>query len=100
MTCFLFVASVPGTSIRYSQLFPYKTSESWGEFHERTFQNFGGVFFKVICDNDTVLVKVEEAVSIPTHFTLDLVEHYKFSSHHCNPAFGNEKGSVENNIKP
>lgn len=98
MKCFLFVASVPGTSIRYCQLFPCKGSESWGEFHERVFQIFGGIFSKIVYDNDTVLVKLEETRN-STHFALHLVEHYKFSIHHCNPRSGNEKGSVENNVK-
>ena len=56
LTCYLFVASVPGTTIRYPQLFGCKSRESWGEFHERTFKIFNGIFARVIYDNQQLLV--------------------------------------------
>lgn len=97
MICFLFIASIPGTSIRYSQLFPRKSRESWGEFHERTFKRFGGIFPKCVYDNDTVLIN-DTHTKRQTEFASYLVEHYKFTPHYCNPASGNEKGSVENGV--
>jgi len=45
---YLFVASVPGVSLRYCQFFQTKAFESWGEFHERVFQYYGGVFEHII----------------------------------------------------
>ena len=70
--CYLFVASVPGTTLRYCQLFACKSREAWGEFHERTFRMFGGIFSKVIYDNDTVLITdVEE--KMPTEFSVYLI---------------------------
>ena len=97
MLCYLFVASVPGTTLRYCQLFACKSREAWGEFHERTFRMFGGIFSKVIYDNDTVLITdVEE--KMPTEFSVYLIEHYRFTPRYCNPASGNEKGSVENAV--
>lgn len=51
MTCYLFVASVPGEALRYCQLFPIKSKESWGEFHERAFRFFKGIFLKLVYDN-------------------------------------------------
>jgi transposase len=97
MKCFLFVCSVPGTTLRYCQLFPRKSREMWGDFHERTFQRFNGIFPKVVYDNDTVLIS-DVDLKIRTEFSVHLVDHYKFEPHYCNPAAGNEKGSVENGV--
>ena len=96
---YLFVASVPGQVLRYCQVFPTKSREAWGEFHERTFQFFGGVFSRAIYDNDTVLVKkIIGSEREQTSFSLSLEEHYGFESHFCNAAAGNEKGAVENGV--
>ncbi len=98
-TGYLFVASVPGQVLRYCQFFPTKASEAWGEFHERVFCFFGGIFGKVIYDNDSVLVaKVLGTERKQTNFSLHLEEHYGFMSKFCNVAAGNEKGSVENSV--
>lgn len=96
---YLFVASVPGQVLRYCQVFPTKSREAWGEFHERTFQFFGGVFSRSIYDNDSVLVKkIIGSKREQTNFSLSLEEHYGFESHFCNAAAGNEKGAVENGV--
>lgn len=96
---YLFVASVPGQVLRYCQIFPTKSAESWGEFHERAFRFFGGAFPKVIYDNDSVLVKkIIGRERKQTSFSLSLEEHYGFESRFCNPAAGNEKGAVENSV--
>ena len=88
---YVFVASVPGQVLRYCQIFPTKASEAWGEFHERTFAFFGGVFPRVIYDNDTVLVKkIIGSEREQTSFSMGLEEHYGFESHFCNAAAGNE----------
>ena len=49
---YLFVASIPNSSIRYAQFFLIKAQEAWGEFHQRSFNYFGGIFEKCIYDND------------------------------------------------
>ncbi|MDH3382257.1 MAG: hypothetical protein OEL54_06090, partial [Flavobacteriaceae bacterium] len=96
---YLFVASVPGYVLRYCQFFPVKSSEAWGEFHERAFNFFGGIFPTVIYDNDSVLVsKVLGRERKQTSFSLSLEEHYGFDSKFCNVASGNEKGAVENAV--
>lgn len=41
---YLFTASVPGYCLRYCQFYLTKGSESWGDFHERSFVFFGGIF--------------------------------------------------------
>jgi transposase len=97
--CYLFVASVPGTTLRYCQLFGTKAQEAWGEFHERCFLFFKGIFSQITYDNDTVLIKdASKGQHIETSFSLALCEHYGFQSIYCNPASGNEKGSVENGV--
>lgn len=99
LTAYLFVASVPGFVIRYCQIFPIKSQEAWGEFHERAFQFFGGTFTRVVYDNDSVLVKkVLGSERHQTTFSLSLEEHFHFESHFCNLAAGNEKGAVENAV--
>jgi transposase len=97
--CYLFIASVPGTTLRYCQLFGTKAQEAWGEFHERCFLFFKGIFSQLTYDNDTVLIKdASKGQHIETSFALALCEHYGFQSIYCNPASGNEKGSVENSV--
>lgn len=96
---YLFVGSVPGECLRYCQIFPLKSSEAWGEFHERKFRFFGGVFSRAIYDNDSVLVKeVMGSERKQTDFSHSLEVHYIFKSHFCNLASGNEKGAVENAV--
>lgn len=96
---YLFVMSVPGMALNYCQLFETKSQEAWGEFHERSFHFFNGIFPRIIYDNDTVLVKeIKSENRLMTDFALHLTEHYGFDSSFCNPASGNEKGSVENAV--
>jgi len=99
MMCYLFVGSIPGTTLRYCQLFGTKAQEAWGEFHERCFSFFKGIFLRVIYDNDSVLIKdCSKGQHVETSFSLALCEHYGFAAVYCNPASGNEKGSVENAV--
>jgi transposase len=93
---YLFCASVPQYSLRYCQVYLKKSFESWGDFHEKTFKFFGGVFPNCIYDNDSVL-KITSNMK-KTNFTLELENHYGFESIFCNKAAGWEKGSVENAV--
>ncbi len=99
MQGYLFVASIPGATIRYCQYFAVKSSEAWGEFHERMYLYFKGVFANVIYDNDSVLVsKIIGSERKQTKFSHSLEEHYGNTSTFCNKGAGNEKGSVENAV--
>ncbi|WP_435548306.1 IS21 family transposase [Desulfobacterium sp. N47] len=99
VTGYLFVGSLPGLAIRYCQMYPIKSQEAWGEFHERVFRFFNGVFSTVTYDNDTVLIKeVLGDEHRQTNFSLGLEEHYLFDSIFCNIGKGNEKGAVENAV--
>lgn len=93
---FLFVASVPGEVIRYSQFYPLKASESWGKFHDSCFKFYGGVFENIVYDNDSV-IKIPQSGQL-TSFFIELQGHYKFNGIFCNKAAGWEKGSVENAV--
>ena len=93
---YLFCVSVPQYSLRYCQVYLKKSFESWGDFHEKTFQFFGGVFPNCIYDNDSVL-KITSNMK-QTNFSLELENHYQFESIFCNKASGWEKGSVENAV--
>lgn len=93
---FLFIASVPGEVIRYSQFYPVKASESWGHFHDSCFEFFGGVFENIVYDNDSV-IKVPSTGKL-TSFFIELQAHYKFKGIFCNKASGWEKGAVENAV--
>jgi hypothetical protein len=98
-TRYLFVASIPGASLRFCQLYECKSKEAWGDFHERTFRFFGGISPKVVYDNDSVLIKsIIGLEHKQTEFSLGLEEHYGFESHFCNVGAGYEKGSVENAV--
>jgi len=98
-TGYLFVASVPGEVLRYCQIFPIKSQEACGEFHERAYSFFGGCFDRNIYDNDSVLIKkVLGTERHQTNFSIYLEEQYGFESHFCNLAAGNEKGAVENGV--
>ena len=99
VTGYLFVGSLPGLAIRYCQMYPIKSQEAWGEFHERVFRFFNGIFSTVTYDNDTVLIKeVLGDEHRQTNFSLGLEEHYLFNSVFCNLGKGNEKGAVENAV--
>lgn len=96
---YIFVACVPGAAIKYCQFFLIKSMEAWGEFHERMFLFFGGIFPTITYDNDSVLVKkIIGSDRNQTTFSHSMEEHYDFTSKFCNKGAGNEKGSVENAV--
>jgi hypothetical protein len=82
--------------MRYCQFFLTKEASAWGEFHERAFRFFGGVFVNCIYDNDSALV----VPSTGEHTILfkDIIAHYNFNVILCNKASGWEKGAVENAV--
>ncbi len=96
ITAFLFVATIPGTSIRYCQLTPIKSSEAWGYFFEKMEIFFGAIPVKSIVDNDSVL-KNGKTKSI-TNFASNIEVYYDTEFVFCNPASGNEKGAVEGSV--
>ena len=94
VTTYLFCASVPGATLRFCQLYMFKSKESWGDFHEKMFNFFGGIFPNAIYDNDSVLIV--PSTEKRTNFSIELEAHYGTKPIFCNKAAGWEKGSVEN----
>jgi hypothetical protein len=90
------VASVPQHCLRFCQIYLRKDSSSWGDFHDKAFQFFGGVFRFCIYDNDSVL-KISSGLE-QTSFASELETYYGFQSIYCNKASGWEKGAVENAV--
>lgn len=96
LKAYLFVACVPQHSLRFCQIYLRKDSISWGDFHDKAFSFFGGVFPYCIYDNDSVL-KVTSTLE-QTGFATELETYYGFESIYCNRASGWEKGAVENAV--
>ena len=96
VTGYLFVATVPGTSIRYCKFHLTKAFEAWGDFCDETFHFFGGIFPKCTVDNDSVL-KTPSTKKL-TQFAEDFQITYGTEFVFCNPASGNEKGAVEGSV--
>ena len=93
---YLFVASVPGLVMRYCQFFITKETAAWGEFHNRAFNFFGGVFENCIYDNDSALIV--HSTKLPTSLFKDIIAHFDINIILCNKAAGWEKGAVENAV--
>jgi len=68
--------------------------------HVEAFNHFNGVCRNILYDNmKTVVVeRVGDAIRFHPRL-LELAGHYLFSAYPCNPARGNEKGSVERSIR-
>src|ERR1700685_3665131 len=76
------------------------TQQAFLEAHELAFAYFDGVFRTLRYDNLTIAVKkilrgyrLEE-----TSRVIAFRSHWGFTSEYCNPASGNEKGGVENEV--
>ncbi|MFH1733694.1 MAG: hypothetical protein ABIE92_03210 [bacterium] len=96
VTAYLFVATIPGAMLRFAKLYPTKARESWGDFFEKCFAFFNGIFPLIVVDNDSVLIHPKTRQK--TEFCLDAMTHYGFDVHFCNKNAGWEKGSVENGV--
>ena len=96
MKGYIFVASVPGLTLRFCQVYLTKAQEAWGEFHEKCFHFFNGVFPFCIYDNDSAICIPGKG--IPNQFLSDMEAYYSFESIFCNKASGWEKGAVENAV--
>ncbi|MEB3103431.1 IS21 family transposase [Ferviditalea candida] len=81
--------------------FPTERLEAFLEGHVRGFAYFGGVPQEGLYDNaSTQVVKVLAGPEREEHaWFSSLRAHYLFDSHFCQPARGNEKGTVESLVK-
>jgi transposase len=81
--------------------FPTERLEAFLEGHVQGFTYFGGVPKEGLYDNATTqVVKVLSGPEREEHeWFSSLRTHYLFDSHFCQPAHGNEKGTVESLVK-
>ncbi|MDR0744402.1 MAG: IS21 family transposase [Holosporales bacterium] len=100
---YLFVASIPGGGgINYARIYLTKSQEAWGDFIERAYMFFGGIFPILRVDNDSVLISHSHSQKNKrgeeTIFCKTLKSHYGIEVSFCNIRKGNEKGNVENGV--
>ncbi len=76
------------------------TQQAFLEGHELAFAYFGGVFRTLRYDNLTIAVKkiLRGYRREETSRVIAFRSHWGFTSEYCNPASGNEKGGVENEV--
>lgn len=90
----------PYSNMGFTQVFPSQNQECLLEGMKRIFLHIGGVPIRIRADNMTTAVAhvlkgtERELTDGFTRFML----HYRFQADFCNPAAGNEKGSVENKV--
>lgn len=87
--------------VPYVIAFPTERLEAFLEGHVQGFSFFGGVPKEGLYDNaSTQVVKVLAGPDRQEHeWFSSLRAHYLFDSHFCQPAHGNEKGTVESLVK-
>jgi len=81
--------------------FPTERLEAFLEGHIQGFAYFGGIPKEGLYDNATTqVVKVLSGPEREEHeWFSSLRTHYLFNSHFCQPAHGNEKGTIESLVK-
>lgn len=96
-----FVMALPHSDAIYVQVFERECTEMWWEGHVRAFRFFGGVPWRITCDNASPLVAsiVGPHERKLTVGFLQLKSHYLFDTHFCRVARANEKGVVENMVR-
>jgi transposase len=97
----LFCMRLKYSLVPYVIAFPTERLEAFLEGHVRGFLYFGGVPKEGLYDNATTqVVKVLTGPDREEHeWFSSLRAHYLFDSHFCQPAHGNEKGTVESLVK-
>lgn len=80
---------------------PNQTQDALLEGLARAFEFFGGVFPKMWFDNLTPAVRkvLQGRNRVLQEAFAAFMAHYGFEAEFCQPARGNEKGGVENNVK-
>jgi transposase len=94
----LFCMRAKASKVPFVVALPTERLEALLAGHVAAFEFFGGVFGEVWYDNaKTAVTKILSGPHRIEHERLSALRaHYLFDSHFCNPARGNEKGSVEN----
>lgn len=97
----LFCMRLKYSLVPFVVAFPTERLEAFLEGHVRGFAYFGGVPKEGLYDNATTqVIKVLAGPVREEHaWFSSLRAHYLFDSHFCQPAHGNEKGTVESLVK-
>lgn len=94
------VVSFPFSNMGFVQLYPTQNQEALFQGMKNIFEYIGGVPREIWFDNmSTAVVKVGKGKDRTlTDMFMRFTSHYGFVPKFCNPAKGNEKGSVENKV--
>lgn len=94
------VVAFPHSNAGWMQVFPSENQECLLEGLKRIFAHIGGVPVRVRADNMTTAVAqvLEGTERVLSEGFRRFMLHYRFEAEFCNPAAGNEKGSVENKV--
>ena len=97
----LFCMRLKSSLVPFVKAFPTERLEAFLDGHRCAFEWFGGVPETLLYDNPKVAVtKILKGPYREEHQIFSsLKSHYLFDSEFCNPAKGNEKGTVENLVK-
>ena len=89
-----------GSGGAFHRAYTNATQQAFLEGHEHGFDYFGGVFHTLRYDNLTIAVKkiLRGRQREETERVIAFRSHWGFRSEYCNPARGNEKGGVENEL--
>jgi len=89
-----------GSGGAFHRAYTNATQQAFLEGHEHAFDYFGGVFHTLRYDNLTIAVKkiLRGRQREETERVIAFRSHWGFRSEYCNPARGNEKGGVENEL--
>jgi transposase len=97
----LFCLRLKASLVPFVWASPTEKLEGFLEGHKRAFEWLGGVPANLVYDNPkTAVTKILKGPYRQEHTVFSsLKAHYLFDSEFCNPASGNEKGTVENLVK-
>lgn len=97
----LFCLRLKASLVPFVWASPTEKLEGFLEGHKRAFEWLGGVPANLVYDNPkTAVTKILKGPHRQEHTIFSsLKAHYLFDSEFCNPASGNEKGTVENLVK-
>ena len=97
----LFCLRLKASLVPFVWASPTEKLEGFLEGHKRAFEWLGGVPANLVYDNPkTAVTKILKGPHRQEHIVFSsLKAHYLFDSEFCNPASGNEKGTVENLVK-
>ena len=95
----LLLVSFPHSTARFGVVLPAENRECllWGL--NRLFEQMGGVPPKLVFDNLTPVVSMNQGSRTVTDQFKQFQMHHRFQVEFCNPGRGNEKGSVETGIE-